>query len=95
MTKEERKELAQKIMEEEAKGMSYEMEFLGECVLTEVLRLQSEGETAEAKAFEVFLPIDEVFLSSIVPMVGQDEFEKMLAIYKEEKRKQRLAYLEE
>lgn len=46
MTKEERKELAQKIMEEEAKGMSYEMEFLGECVLTEVLRLQSEGETA-------------------------------------------------
>lgn len=94
MTKEERRELAQKIMEEEAKGAGYEMEFLGECVLTEVLRLQNEGETEEAKAFEAFLPIDEVFLSSIIPMVGKEEFEKMLAVYKEEKRNQRLAYLQ-
>lgn len=94
MTKEERIELAKKIMEEEAKNTSFEMEYLGECVFTEVLRLQNAGETEEAKAFEVFLPIDEVFLSSIVPMVGQEEFEKMLAIYKEEKRKQRLAYFE-
>ncbi len=93
MTKEERLDLAKKIMEEEAKDMSWEMEFLGQCVLTEVLRLQNEGETAEAKAFEAFLPIDEVFLSSIVPLVGQEEFEKMLAVYKEEKRQQRLAYL--
>lgn len=94
MTKEERRELAKKIMEEEAKGMSCEMEFLGQSVFTEVLRLQKEGETEEAKAFEVFLPIDEVFLSSIIPMVGQEEFDKMLAVYKEEKRKQRLAYLQ-
>lgn len=91
MTKEERVALAQKLMEEEAKGMS--VQALGNAVLAEVLRLEKAGETAEAKAFEAFLPIDEGFLASLLPLLGQEEFEKTLVSYKAEKTKQRTAYL--
>lgn len=91
MTKEERFVLAQTLMQEEAKGA--DVQALGNLVLEEVFRLEKAGEIAEAKAFEVFLPIDEVFLASLLPLLGQEEYEKTLALYKEEKRKQRLAYL--
>ncbi|MDE5681613.1 MAG: hypothetical protein K2I05_04685 [Mailhella sp.] len=93
MTKEERRALARKIMREEEKGISPEVQNLGQLVLSEVFRLESEGDFAEAKAFEVFLPLDEAFLASLAPFLGQEEFEGTLAAYKEEKMKQRLNYL--
>lgn len=93
MTKEERIALARKLMQEEEKGISETVQALGNLVLEEVFRLEKAGETAEAKAFEAFLPIDESFLASLLPLLGQEEFEKTLDSYKEEKTKQRLAYL--
>lgn len=94
MTKEERLALARKLMQEEAKGMSEQVQALGNFVLEEIFRLEKAGETAEAKAFEAFLPIDEDFLASLLPLLGQEEYEKTLTLYKEEKTRQRLAYLE-
>lgn len=95
MTKEERLVLARKLMREEAKGFSETVQALGNLVLEEVFRLEKAGETAEAKSFEAFLPIDESFLASLLPLLGQEEYEKTLAFYKEEKTKQRLGYLGE
>lgn len=95
MTKEERLVLARKLMRKEAKGINEQVQALGNLVLEEVFRLEKAGETAEAKAFEAFLPIDEDFLASLLPLLGQEEYEKTLAIYKEEKTKRRLAYLGE
>lgn len=43
MTKEERKDLARKIMQEEEKGISPEVQSLGQLVLSEVFRLENEG----------------------------------------------------
>ena len=48
MTKEERKDLARKIMQEEEKGISPEVQSLGQLVLSEVFRLENEGDFAEA-----------------------------------------------
>ena len=93
MTKEERKDLARKIMQEEEKGISPEVQSLGQLVLSEVFRLENEGDFAEAKAFEAFLPLDEAFLASLAPFLGQEEFEGTLAAYKEEKIRQSLNYL--
>lgn len=93
MTKEERLALAQKLMQEEEKGITDTVRALGNAVLGEVLRLETAGENDEAKAFEAFLPIDEEFLTSLLPLLGQEEYEKTLALYKAEKTKQRLAYL--
>lgn len=93
MTKEERLALAQQLMQKEARGLWEEVQALGNLVLDEVFRLEKTGEIAEAKAFEAFLPVDEAFLVSLLPLLGQEEYEKTLALYKEEKTKQRLAYL--
>lgn len=93
MTKEERIVLARKLMTEEAKGINEDVQTLGNLVLEEVFRLEKAGETAEAKAFEAFLPIDEGFLASLLPLLGQEEYEKTLVLYKKEKTKRRLAYL--
>lgn len=95
MTKEERIALARTLMQEEAKGINEKVQTLGNLVLEEVFRLEKAGENAEAKAFEAFLPIDESFLASLLPLLGQEEYEKTLILYKEEKTKQRLAYLGE
>lgn len=93
MTKEERILLAKLLMEEEEKGISEKVQALGHEVLEEVFRLEKAGETDEAKAFEAFLPLDVDFFSSLAPLLGEDEFEKTIALYKEEKKKQRLLYL--
>lgn len=94
MTKEERQKLGKKLMLEEEKGMSETVRELGGRVMDEVFRLEQAGDYAEAKAFEAFLPVDADFLSSLAPLLGDDEFEKTMALYVQEKKTLRRRYLE-
>lgn len=95
MTKDERINLAMKIMEEEIFGISPTVQSLGNEVLQEVLRLENIGEIEEAKAFEAFIPIDEDYLSSLAPILGQNEYEQTIIMYKQEKKRLRTRYLEQ
>lgn len=93
MTKDERIKLAMKIMEEEVFGITETVQNLGNEVLQEVLRLENAGEIEEAKAFEAFIPIDEDYLSALAPILGQNEFENTIVMYKQEKMRLRKFYL--
>ncbi len=93
MTKDERIKLAMKIMEEEVFGITETVQNLGNEVLQEVLRLENVGEIEEAKAFEAFIPIDEDYLSALAPILGQNEFENTIVMYKQEKMRLRKLYL--
>lgn len=93
MTKEERRELGRLLMQEEEQGISEKVQALGSAVLAEVFRLEQAGECGEAKAFEAFLPLDEDFLASLAPLIGQEEFDRTINLYREEKRRARLHYL--
>lgn len=94
MTRDERCKLGKMLMLEEELGMSEKVQALGSAVLSEVLRLEQAGEFEEAKAFEAFLPLDADFLSSLAPLLGGQEFEQTIMLYKKEKQKQRTAYLD-
>lgn len=94
MTRDERRKLGKMLMQEEELGISEKVQVLGSAVLAEVLRLEQAGESEEAKAFEAFLPLDTDFLSSLAPLLGEQEFEQTIKLYREEKQKQRTAYLD-
>lgn len=95
MTRDERISLAMKIMEEEVFGITPTVQSLGNEVLQEVLRLENIGEIEEAKAFEAFIPIDEDYLSALAPILGQNEYENTIVLYKQEKMRLRKMYLEQ
>lgn len=94
MTREERICLAKKLMRlEEEQGISPEVQMLGQEILAEALRLESMGEKEEARAFEAFLPLDVDYLSSLAPVLGQEEFDRTIALYCAEKKRMRLEYI--
>lgn len=86
-------ELAHAIMAAEKNGMDDHLKNLGNDVLTIVHALESLGKIEEAREFELFIPIDEDYLSFLAPLLGAEEYAKTIRDYKAEKEEKRLAFI--
>ena len=93
MTREERCKLALAVMEEETIEITDKLRELGQAVLDEVLRLETEGDAEEAKRFEAFIPIDENYLNFLAPLIGEEELKNVLIEYREQKKELREEYI--
>ena len=94
MTREERCALGLAVMEEEKNGITDKLREFGKKILDEVFRMEKAGDMEEARAFEVFIPIDENYLNFLAPLIGEEEFQGVLRDYRTKKKEQRESYIQ-